>query len=238
MTPILHSFKRIWLCALRRMRPFVFERISPYLTPHRVELLRKVYAHLGVNIDGERNPKGGVLQARIVEDFKVHKSSISRLLSKMERDGFIHRTRWSENILYKVVHLTELGFEMMRVIREICLDERAPDEQVQEAFLGHARHAPRECEGLYRQCNAIRIRLGDDARHLHPWQLRDDTERIVDPELGIPVERVCRLRVDDVDDRILDMCPDDYLDVFGPFRDDAPGDPDAPGGAWRVPRVA
>ena len=233
MTPLLHSYKRIWLCALRRMRPFVDARIHSYLTPHRVELLRKVFAHLNVNIEGERDPRGGVLQAEIVEDFKVHKSSISRMLSKMERDGFIRRTRWSKNLLFKVVHLTELGFEMMATIRELRFEEDAPDAQIEKAILGDQRTTS-DREARYRQCNAIRIGLGDDAKHLHPWQLCDGEEQIEDPTLGIFVWRLCRLRIDDVDDRILDTCPDDYLDEFGPFR----GAPDAPPSEWRVPRVA
>ena len=240
MTPLLHSFKRIWLCVLRRMRPFVHDRISPYLTPHRVELLRKVFAHLHVNIDGDRQPNGGVFQARIVEDFSVDKSSISRMLSKMERDGFIRRTRWDGNLMYKIVHLTDLGFEIMSVIRDLNFDENAPYEQIEKAFFGHTQASQSEYEGLYRQCNAIRIGLDDNARHLHPWRLRDNVERVRDPELGLFYLRVCRLRVDDVDDRILDMCPDDYLDVFGPFRRDGDADPDAeaPWPAWRPPHVA
>lgn len=233
MTPLLHSYKRIWLCVLRRMRPLVDKRIHPYLTPHRVELLRKVYAHLNVNIEGKRDPRGGVLQAEIVDDFKVHKSSISRMLSKMERDGFIVRKRWSMNIMFKVVHLTELGFEMMAVIRELSLDENAPDEQVEKAFFGHTPDTA-EREARYRECNAIRIGLDDDARHLHPWQLCDGEEEVVDPELGIVMTRICRLRVDDVNDLVLDTCPDDYLDVFGPFV----GALDAPHSEWRPPRVA
>ena len=235
MTPLLHSYKRIWICVLRRMRPFVSERISPYLTPHRVELLRKVFAHLEVTIDGERAANGGVLQARIVQDFDVHKSSISRMLCKMERDGFIRRTRWSMNLMFKVVHLTELGFEMMRVIRELCFDENAPHEELQKAFLGHTRFT-HEYEDHYRHCNAIRIGIGDDAIHLHPWHLRDDVEQVWDPVAGRHFTRLRRLRVDDVDDRILDECPDDYLDVFGPFRD-CGADPGG-GPRWRPAHVA
>ena len=233
MTPLLHSYKRIWLCVLRRMRAFVDKRIHPYLTPHRVELLRKVYAHLNVNIEGKRDVRGGVLQAQIVDDFKVHKSSISRMLSKMERDGFIVRERWSMNIMFKVVHLTELGFELMAAIRELSLDENAPDEDVEKAFFEHPPNGA-DREARYRECNAIRIGLGDDELHLHPWQLCFGEEKVVDPELGIVVTRICRLRIDDVNDLVLDTCPDDYLDVFGPFV----GASDAPPSEWRAPHVA
>lgn len=233
MTPLLHSYKRIWLCSLRRMRPFVNKRIHPYLTPHRVELLRKVYAHLDVNIDGLRDARGGVLQAQIVEDFKVHKSSISRMLSKMERDGFIVRTPWSENLLFKVVHLTTLGFELMSVIRDLILDENAPYNEVEKAVFGHTPD-PTEREARYRECNAVRIGFADDAHHLHPWQLCEGEEKVVDAELGVSFWRTCRLRVDDVDDRILDTYPDDWLDTFGPFV----GEPDAPPTEFRPPRVA
>lgn len=233
MVPLLQSYKRVWLCSLRRMRPFVNKRIHPYLTPHRVELLRKVYAHLKVNIEGERQARGGVLQAQIVDDFAVHKSSISRMLSKMERDGFIVRTPWSENVLFKVVHLTTLGFEMMNILRGLFLEEDAPGQEVDKAVFGHAP-TDAEREARYRECNAARIGFGDDAVHLHPWQVCEGEERVEDPELGRFYWRRCRLRIDDVDDRILDTYPDDYLDVFGPFA----GEPDVPPDEFRYARVA
>jgi len=215
------------------MRSFVDARIHPYLTPHRVELLRKVFAHLDVNVEGERQLRGGVLQAQIVDDFDVHKSSISRMLSKMERDGFIVRTPWEKNMLFKVVHLTKLGFEMMDLIRDLVLDEEAPDTQVEKAFFGELPTQPAR-EARYRECNAIRVALGDHSYHLHPWQPCEGEEKVFDDELGLHYWRRCRLRVDDVDDRILDTYPDDTMDIFGPFI----GEPDAPRDEWRRPRVA
>ena len=131
------------------------------------------------------------------------------MLSKMERDGFIRRTRWRENILYKVVHLTELGKEMMEVVRTLDIDENAPYEEIEQAFLGTTKKFMIDYGPLYRQCNAIRISLRDNSPHMHPW-LRRDRVMLAFPELGFasPIV-VCRLRHDDVDDDILDRYPED-----------------------------
>lgn len=190
MTPIVHSFKRVWLCAMRRLRPFVSDFVDGLLTPHRVELLKKIYVH---------DVNGGIFQSMLVEEFKVHKSSISRMLSKMERDGFIQRHYVIEQPGHKFVELTERGRAIIDVLRALWHDHNQPHAQVANAFLG-PRAESVDYRPLYRVLNGIRIRLDDDAPFLQPWRLRDLWKNVgpFDGLLGHYVR--CRLEPDDFDD--------------------------------------
>ena len=188
MTPIVHSIKRVWLCALRQLRPFVSEQIHGQLTPHRVELLKKIYVH---------DEHGGIFQSILVAEFAV--SSISRMLSKMERDGFIERYYTVVPPGHKFVRLTPLGRKIIARLQELFLQEEQPHTLVAEAFLGPNVERV-DYRPLYAILNLIRIRLADDAPFLQPWRLRDLFER-VGPLLGLLAQWVrCRLKPDDFDD--------------------------------------
>lgn len=190
MSPILQSFKRVWLCSLRQTRPFVENFVDERLTPHRVELLKKIHAH---------GCHGGIFQSQIVDEFAVCKSSISRMLSKMERDGFIARFYVLEQRGMKFVKLTPLGRAIITRLNALKRDENQPHRGIADAFLG-PKMQPVDYRPLYAILNLIRIRLGDDAPFLQPWRVRDLWKR-ANGLLGLLAHWVpCRLEPDDFDD--------------------------------------
>ncbi len=151
MSPLYFSVKRTHLCLQRSSREVLREHdLADLVTPAQVDVLRIVW---------ERET---VMRWQLVDLLGIVGPAVSKMLTRLEDRGLIERTKWEHDERYVEVKLTAAGEEVMRfAMSDMC---RADNED--EYFDGIARA---DKEPLAELLLRARIRLGDDAKFVHPW---------------------------------------------------------------------
>src|SRR5688572_17078231 len=200
MCPISFAFKRIHLSALRLYREQIMERVAGNLTPARLDILRIVYEHEDVGVEG-------VAQTRIQELLDLHPSVISRMLKRLRELGYIEIWANPDDLRCNMVSLTQRGKDSMAlylgelgVTREVetLMDVAFFDKTDTDGALKAQRHQN------YQMLNQLRIALRDLAPFLHPWTIKDvpHPHNCWNPRHPFQKEHWTSLRRDDVDDEI------------------------------------
>jgi DNA-binding MarR family transcriptional regulator len=133
----------------------------------RVEILCKPACH---PLDGAR------AQLELVQDLGLHRSTVSKMLKRLEEMGWIRRTRCLLDRRINNVALTELGLRAIwRAMRRVFRGKKLPRRAYEEIFRdreasppvvpspGGTRHVVHIIYDAYRMLRAVARRFGDSS---------------------------------------------------------------------------
>jgi DNA-binding MarR family transcriptional regulator len=182
MHSMFFGIKRVHLRTLHISRALLHKM---GLTPARFDMMRIIELHAEF---------GGVAQAKIIALLGVSGATVSRMLSSLERLGYVVREEIARDRRALLVRITALGLERVRHARETLVDSARAGRLALRAFELSPDWARPQLEMMVRFLSRIRKNFFDPAPFEHPWTNQDLVpyifHTIVDGRLcyGAPIE--------------------------------------------------
>jgi len=161
------SVKRLFLCAMHKVQIPMLRRVG--LTPARFDVLYMLYREPAWSCDGTR-------QRDLWKALGVSRATICKMVTLLERLGFVTRRRWTHKRVY--VAMTALGRAVMwRALRFLRMRRHGPLERTTHSIFVKKWWCEGACleelETFQLYIERILDTLSDSSTHYYPWHPDD-----------------------------------------------------------------